>query len=167
MSNKKGLKVGSENGQAGGTMISSSSMTTFDLGMLVETVVEGILAGHGYRAQISRTSGGEELLFARRRSRLTPSGVHNDVSVSSVIGLALSNFPFPPKINRLQKPPQTGCWLRHQMTGCFRYRKTQLLAVSISNWSLEADLDQFIRQRAQIYQFRVCASLIANGYNAE
>jgi hypothetical protein len=82
MSNKKGLKVGSENGQAGGTMISSSSITTFDLGILVETVVEGILAGHGYGTQSSRTSGGDDHHFSRRRSRLIPSGMINDVTVS-------------------------------------------------------------------------------------
>jgi hypothetical protein len=83
MSNKKGLKVGSENGQAGGTMISSCSITTFDLGNLVETVVEGILAGHGYRTQTRlRTSVEQDHHFVRRRSRVALPGMKNDVSVS-------------------------------------------------------------------------------------
>jgi hypothetical protein len=83
MSNKKGLKVGSVNGQSGATMISSSSITTFDLGNVVETVVEGILVGHSYRSQTrSRTSGRESPYFPRRRSRVALPGMNNDVSVS-------------------------------------------------------------------------------------
>jgi hypothetical protein len=83
MSNKKGLKVNGQNDQSGGTMISSSSVTTFDLSNLVESVVEGILAGHGYRMP-SRSSVGNDSHHARRRSRLTPPGMKNDVSVSFV-----------------------------------------------------------------------------------